>query len=115
VAKIKKFTTGEKLRLVRRRMGLSQVAFLDECGQTRGWMIAVEADKLNPGETICKWIDEKFSAAEVAPHEQCYIKRERANITQPDLAKKLSCSVQHLRDMEMGRVNASKLRKHWQC
>jgi DNA-binding XRE family transcriptional regulator len=112
VAKIKKFTTGEKLRLLRRRLQLTQVEQARRLGISRGRLIALEADRLKPDEGEN---DEIYDMLDFAPHEQYFIKRERAGSTQRELAATLGCSVQHIRDMEMGRVSPEKLRKHWKC
>jgi DNA-binding XRE family transcriptional regulator len=114
VAKIKKFTTGEKFRILRRRLQLTQVEQARRLDISRGRIIALEADRLKPdaveNDEILDMVEGEFTV-----HEQCFIKRERAGKTQRELAATLGCSVQHIRDMETGRVSPEKLRKHWKC
>jgi ribosome-binding protein aMBF1 (putative translation factor) len=78
-------------------------------GISRGRLIALEADRLKPDE------GELVDILDFAVHEHCLIKRERAGMTQPELAKKLSCSVQHIRNMETGRIASTQLKVFWQC
>jgi transcriptional regulator with XRE-family HTH domain len=107
VAKIKKFTEAERARIWRRRLGWTQVQTAKDFGISRGLVIAYETGKVKPPHS--------YEIGEATVAEHCFIKRERANVLQRELAVILGCSVQHVRDMETGRVFPEKLRKYWKC
>lgn len=102
-------TTGERLRVKRRRMGLTQAEQAEQIGMPLGAYKRAEAD-----DTPECWDIEPPSIGRLEPHEACLVMRRRAGLTLDDLSYKIGLSKWWLCLMEQGKVPTSpRLLAHW--
>lgn len=97
-------TRGERLVVVRRRAGLSQVKMASKLKtglrQYRAW----ERDEDGaPAKSVGK----------LEMHERCYIARRRSGLERQQLAKRMKCSRLWITLMESGRAPVAALQEYW--
>lgn len=99
----------EKLRIWRRRVGLTQ----DEAGRrfdVSGWTYG-EMERGAVPVPAYAW----RGPFHLHPHEKCLIYRLRSGSSQDEVASELGCSRLWVLQMESGRVNCDRLIEYWEC
>lgn len=106
---LRELTQGEKLRLWRRRLKLSQ----KEAGRrfdVSGWTYGEMERGALPAPSYA-W----KGPFELHPYERCFIYRLRAGKTQREIASELGCSRIWVNRMETGQANCDHLIWYWEC
>lgn len=100
-------TPGERLLLLRRRLGLSQVERAECFGVTLYGYRAWEAGTKQPPARVVPKFDKLHD------YEACYVLRRRRGLALQDLATQLGMTSNWLCEIEHGRQPATKLLAHW--
>lgn len=100
-----KLTNGERLLILRRRRGRSQVEAAKHYGCTLYSYRAFEADKTSNREGL--------SVGRLANHERCFLLRKRAGLSLQALAKRLGVTPNWLVEIEHGRQSVARLAAYW--
>lgn len=100
-----KLTNGERLLILRRRQGRSQIEAAKNIGVTLYNYRAFEADKTTTREGL--------PVGRLANHERCFLLRKRAGLSQQKLAARLGITPTWLVEIEHGRQSIAKLAAYW--
>ena len=101
----KDLTTGERLRVARRRQGVTQVQAAKQHGISIARYKAAEKDEERPVKSP--------GIGKLLPHEACFIMRRRAEMTLDDLSEETGLSKWWLCLMERGNAPVATLVEYW--
>lgn len=100
-----RLTRGERLLILRRRLGETQGEAAKKCGVTRFRYGAWERDEIDgPDRKIRRPV----------PHERCLLYRRRIGLTQDAVAVELGRSRWWVNQMERGDVPCKELIRYWE-
>lgn len=103
----KKLKPHERLFINRRRLGKTQVQM------ARKMRISVHIYRQWEGSMETNGIPKTTAIGKLSVQEQCVVSRRRNGISVEQLAKKLKCCKQWLRNMERGTASIERLFNYW--
>lgn len=99
-----RLTHAQRLRVVRRREGLTQTE------AAKSWGVSFKMyRKWESGKVVGPYV----KIGHLQPHERCFLLRREAGELQKDIAKKIGVSRFWLRQMECGEVPCKRLVEYW--
>lgn len=103
----KELTTGERLRIARRRDGLTQAEAALAYGMPIRAYKRAEADEYHEWALTCPPI------GKLELHEECFLLRRRQGLTLRELSRMIGLSIWWICQIEQGKAPVGTLRDYW--
>lgn len=111
VSRVGDLTIAERMRVYRRRRGMSRAEMGHDLRRSRHWVGDVERGAKEPPLAEVPWIGPK----ELSGPERCMLYRLRSGTTQAHIASELGVSRLWVNKMERGLAPCDDLIWYWEC